>query len=158
MSEDIAREFEPVTDENEIEFIARLRYVCWCCYRLGVISLLDSWDTDKVDLYDYRDTMCSDFDWDAPEENIENLMDGVRFLESRPGLTPEHNHMNWMVNMARKGWGYGPVKNPKKKTHPDMVPYDELPTVEKAKDEMDVNAQKKAKELLKFFKERFSDG
>jgi hypothetical protein len=32
------------------------------------------------------------------------------------------------------GWKYGPVKDPEKKEHPCFVPYDRLPTEQKAKD------------------------
>jgi len=32
------------------------------------------------------------------------------------------------------GWVYGEVKDPERKTHPCMVPYDDLPIEQRAKD------------------------
>lgn len=34
------------------------------------------------------------------------------------------------------GWTYGPQRDPKKKPHPDMVPFYELNDKERAKDEI----------------------
>lgn len=35
-------------------------------------------------------------------------------------------HDEWMKEKMRQGWRYGPTKDPEKKTHPDLVPYDAL--------------------------------
>ena len=56
----------------------------------------------------------SQLPWDeAPEWQRDSAINGVK---------------------ARTGWKYGPVKDPEKKEHPCFVPYDELPSTEKAKD------------------------
>jgi hypothetical protein len=34
------------------------------------------------------------------------------------------------------GWTYGPVRDPIAKTHPDMVPYEDLGWAEQVKDEV----------------------
>lgn len=39
-----------------------------------------------------------------------------------------------MAQKANDGWVYGPVKDPEAKTHPCMVPFDELPYVQRKKD------------------------
>ena len=46
----------------------------------------------------------------------------------------ENVHDVWAVGRIAEGWTYGPVKDLKKKTTPQMVPYDELPEGEKEYD------------------------
>ncbi len=43
-------------------------------------------------------------------------------------------HQDWMDAYAKMGWVYGPERDVEKKTHPDMVPYDELGHLERDKD------------------------
>ena len=43
-------------------------------------------------------------------------------------------HEVWFSEKEKDGWHYGPIKDPDKKEHPSMVPYEMLPAVEKAKD------------------------
>lgn len=50
------------------------------------------------------------------------------------GNGPRESHANWLVEKERSGWQYGPVKDVVNKTHPCMVPYDDLPDSQKAKD------------------------
>jgi hypothetical protein len=39
-----------------------------------------------------------------------------------------------MQQKLADGWKLGPVKDPAKKEHPSLVPYQQLPTTEKSKD------------------------
>ena len=48
--------------------------------------------------------------------------------------TPEAEHRSWMEVYAKMGWTYGEKRDRQAKTHPDMVPYDELPRLEREKD------------------------
>jgi hypothetical protein len=43
-------------------------------------------------------------------------------------------HQDWVRAYAKMGWVYGPVRDPEKKTHPDMVPYHKLGHLERDKD------------------------
>ena len=43
-------------------------------------------------------------------------------------------HDTWMKERLAAGWKYGPKRNDDKKTHPCLVPYDELPESEKKYD------------------------
>ncbi|KKL46467.1 hypothetical protein LCGC14_2345260, partial [marine sediment metagenome] len=43
----------------------------------------------------------------------------------------KHNHDVWAVKRVNDGWRYGPERNDAAKTHPDLVPYEELPESEK---------------------------
>jgi RyR domain len=43
-------------------------------------------------------------------------------------------HDGWMAHRSKNGWSYGPVRDNAKKLHPLMVPYSQLPELEKEKD------------------------
>jgi len=47
---------------------------------------------------------------------------------------PAELHDDWVSAYEAMGWKHGPVRDTEAKTHPDMVPYDELGTEEQAKD------------------------
>ena len=51
-----------------------------------------------------------------------------------PATTPEAEHDSWTRAYEEMGWRYGPVRDPAAKTHPDMVPFDELAVLEREKD------------------------
>lgn len=48
--------------------------------------------------------------------------------------TPEKEHESWMAAYEAMGWRYGPVRDPLAKTHPDMLPFDDLGKLERDKD------------------------
>lgn len=73
--------------------------------------------------------------WDeTPEAIKESCRDGVRKHLANPDMTPEASHEAWMQFKAADGYTYGPVRDEATKQHPCMVPYDQLPTAQKAKD------------------------
>lgn len=43
-------------------------------------------------------------------------------------------HEVWAETRIKQGWTYGPERNDEKKTHPCLVPYEELPEEEKEYD------------------------
>lgn len=43
-------------------------------------------------------------------------------------------HEVWAKSRMAEGWTYGPVRDDIKKQHPCLVPYDELPEIEKEYD------------------------
>ena len=49
---------------------------------------------------------------------------------------PAKLHDDWVEAYEKMGWKYGAVRDVEAKTHPDMVPYDDLGPLEKAKDEV----------------------
>jgi hypothetical protein len=71
---------------------------------------------------------------DASEGQKASVIDGVRLILDHPDTTPEEAHENWRKWKIADGWTYGKVKDEKKKTHPDMVPFDQLPVEQRAKD------------------------
>lgn len=70
---------------------------------------------------------------EAPQWQKDSAIKGVLFhLEG--DTTPEQSHESWMKEKLETGWKYGPVKDPDKKEHPCMVPYNQLPIEQRAKD------------------------
>ena len=48
----------------------------------------------------------------------------------------EAAHNSWWREYERMGWKYGKERNTEKKTHPDMIPFNDLPKSERDKDEI----------------------
>ena len=62
---------------------------------------------------------------------------GVELPEEILGLTEkiaENVHENWSQSRLAEGWTYGPARDDEKKTTPCLVPYAELPEIEKEYD------------------------
>lgn len=57
-------------------------------------------------------------------ESLQELMEQIA----------ENVHDVWAYNRKKEGWTYGPERNDSKKTHPCIVPYDELDDIEKEYD------------------------
>lgn len=70
----------------------------------------------------------------APDWQVSSAMDGVRFHRDNPDAGPSASHDNWMAHKVAGGWVYGDVKDPERKTHPCLVPFDQLPPEQQAKD------------------------
>lgn len=70
---------------------------------------------------------------DAPEWQRESARAGVD-LHLSGDFGPEASHINWMKQKVDDGWVYGPVKDPDNKQHPCIVPFDQLPVEQQAKD------------------------
>jgi hypothetical protein len=70
---------------------------------------------------------------DAPQWQKDSAVNGVEFHLNNE-TTPEQSHENWMKDKVAEGWIYGDVKCPTFKTHPCMVPYNDLPVEQRTKD------------------------
>lgn len=70
---------------------------------------------------------------DAPEWQRSSARMGVD-LHTMGDFGPEASHISWMQQKQDEGWVYGPVKDAEKKEHPCMVPFDQLPREQQAKD------------------------
>ena len=71
---------------------------------------------------------------DAPDWMRKASYDGVKFRLKHPEATPERQHQDWVNEKIATGWKFGPVKDSKAKTHPMLIPYDQLEEIEKRKD------------------------
>jgi len=73
--------------------------------------------------------------WDeAPGWQRESLIAGVRLRIANPLLSPADAHKAWCKKKLEDGWSYGPVKDERKKTHPCLVPHEDLPESQQRKD------------------------
>jgi hypothetical protein len=71
---------------------------------------------------------------EAPGYNHTSAMVGIQAVCDNPDITPSQIHDVWMESKKKDGWVYGPKKDKKKKTHPSVVPYEELSASEQYKD------------------------
>ena len=55
-------------------------------------------------------------------------------LEELTELLAKNTHENWAVERLRQGWRWGLERNDQEKTHPCLVPYEELAESEKEYD------------------------
>ena len=73
--------------------------------------------------------------WHGAEEwQRESAINGVEFILQNPNSSPSANHENWLKTKLADGWKYGSVKDPENKLHPCILPFDDLPVPQKAKD------------------------
>lgn len=83
---------------------------------------------------------CGDFSqprWhEAPEWQRKSAIDGVKFHLDNPDANASATHDNWVAEKLREGWAYGEMKDADAKTHPCMVPFDQLPPEQQAKDRL----------------------
>lgn len=85
----------------------------------------------------YCDAMGDDSQdrWEhSPDWQKSSAVDGVRHLQENPLVTPRELHENWMRDKQEDGWAYGDYKDPDRKKHPCMIPYQDLPQDDKVKD------------------------
>jgi hypothetical protein len=73
---------------------------------------------------------------DAPEWQQESAINGVFFHRAHPDAGDAASHENWMRQKIEDGWSYGPTKNPEAKTHPCIVPFENLPPEQQFKDRL----------------------
>jgi len=71
---------------------------------------------------------------DAPDWQKESAINGVYLHIDNPETTPEQSHESWMKEKLDLGWEYGEKKDADKKTHPCIMPYDQLPAAQRTKD------------------------
>lgn len=71
---------------------------------------------------------------EAPGYNHTSAMAGIKAVWDNPGITPAQIHDVWMDQKIADGWSYGETKDKEKKTHPSIIPYDQLSDCEKYKD------------------------
>jgi len=64
------------------------------------------------------------------------------------GQSAKDSHKEWMKNKLKDGWTHGPDKDDAKKTHPALVPYEDLSKHERIKDELVVNIVEALKKSL----------
>ena len=72
----------------------------------------------------------------APKWMKEASREAVLWRMDNPRASSSVQHEQWMAQKRAEGWKYGRIKNGTRKTHPLLVPYADLPEVERRKDAM----------------------
>lgn len=72
----------------------------------------------------------------APDWQKESCLAGVGFVLENVTAGPSASHESWMRHKVADGWIYGPTKDPEAKTHPCMVPFEDLPPEQQFKDRL----------------------
>jgi hypothetical protein len=73
--------------------------------------------------------------WNEAEEwQRESAIKGVQFKLENPDAKDDAQHNAWMKDKVDAGWIYGISKDAEKKTHPCIVPFEQLPLFQQKKD------------------------
>jgi hypothetical protein len=72
--------------------------------------------------------------YDAPPWQRQSAIHGVELQLENPLASPAASHEAWMAEKLAAGWEYGPVKDAEAKRHPCLVPFNQLPREQQAKD------------------------
>lgn len=73
--------------------------------------------------------------WNEAEQwQRDSAIKGVEFRLSNPDAKHDAQHNAWMADKVLDGWVYGEVKDADKKTHPCIVPFEQLPEFQQKKD------------------------
>lgn len=79
----------------------------------------------------------SQLPWDeAPQWQRDSAIKGVEFRLNNPDAPESAQHDAWAADKTADGWVYGEVKDPEAKTHPCLVPFDQLPELQQKKDKL----------------------
>lgn len=74
-------------------------------------------------------------DWDEAEQwQRDSAVKGVQFKIDNPDAGHDAQHNSWMQEKVDAGWVYGETKDAEAKTHPCIVPFDQLPEFQQKKD------------------------
>ena len=71
---------------------------------------------------------------EAPDWQKESAIAGVQYHLDNPNSEPCDSHNSWLDQKEKDGWVYGDIKSAALKEHPCIVPYEELPKFQQAKD------------------------
>lgn len=80
---------------------------------------------------------------DAPDWMHASTRESVLHALENGGADGRSQHEQWLAQKHEAGWRHGPVKDAATKTHPLMIPWDQLPDWERRKDSL-INALARA--------------
>lgn len=87
--------------------------------------------------------------WDEAQQwQRDSALNGVRFRIAHQDAPASAQHEVWLAQKKSESWIYGPVKDPSKKEHPCIVPFDQLPKNQQAKDALFIAIVDALKPLL----------
>jgi hypothetical protein len=71
---------------------------------------------------------------DAEQWQRDSAVNGVKFKLANPDAGHDAQHNSWLKEKVEQGWIFGREKDTEKKTHPCIVPFEELPEFQQKKD------------------------
>ncbi len=75
--------------------------------------------------------------WEHAEDwQRDSAIKGVEFALANPDAPDSAQHDAWMADKIKDGWKHGEVKDTAAKTHPCIVPFDQLPEFQQRKDKL----------------------
>lgn len=75
--------------------------------------------------------------WNEAEQwQRDSALKGVEFKLNNPNAGDSAQHDAWSKDKIDAGWVYGTEKDAEKKTHPCLVPFNELPPLQQKKDKL----------------------
>ena len=72
----------------------------------------------------------------AEQWQRDSAIKGVEFRMINYNGGPDAQHKAWMADKVKEGWVYGEKKDAELKTHPCLVPFDQLPEFQQKKDKL----------------------
>jgi hypothetical protein len=89
----------------------------------------------NAELQRIQDDPVPSLPWDSESAELRaGVIANVR--NARDGMTPRLLHEMWVRDKQEHGWKLGPEKDSEAKTHPCMVPYQELPDYQRDKNRL----------------------
>lgn len=73
---------------------------------------------------------------EAPEWQRDSAIESVIYVFENPDLADSGLHDQWVADKRERGWVYGKAKDAEYKTHPCIIPFEELPLHQQAKDKL----------------------
>lgn len=130
--------------QDQIELLAAACHSAWYSYAvLGLGEDGDPWNSAEQH---QRESMIKGVEfWERriDKEEILNLN-----LSTLADMYSEVSHDEWVRHKEENGWRYGPNKHPELKEHPCMVPYEDLPEEQRAKDKAVLVAYLSLKKII----------
>lgn len=75
--------------------------------------------------------------WDETPLALQtSAIDGVVYALEHRDARPGDQHLAWMRGKVADGWVWGPEKSTLLKTHPCLIPFEELPEAQQRKDKL----------------------
>lgn len=75
--------------------------------------------------------------WEQSSQALrDSVISGVEYARANHVATPQEMHAEWSRHKVVSGWIHGPIKDEGLKTHPNILPFDELPPEERIKDHL----------------------
>ncbi len=71
---------------------------------------------------------------DADQWQRDSAIKEAEYALANPDAPASAHHEAWLNDKLADGWIYGPIKDPAKKEHPCIVPYNGLPPEQRLKD------------------------